>query len=98
MLPCRGPGGPLRGSPTPAAAQLAALKQCSPKTPESAALLGHARRRVTISEKTFKLLYTGQDTEKQSSTYFLKNGVRKFGRWGNDETLLGSHSPVTDRV
>jgi len=33
----------LRGSPIPAAAQLATLKQCSPKTPESAALLGHAR-------------------------------------------------------
>jgi len=35
--------GSLRGSPSPAAAQLAPLKQCSPKTPESAALLGHAK-------------------------------------------------------
>ena len=35
--------GSLIGSPTWAAAQLAALKQSSPKTPELAALLGHAR-------------------------------------------------------
>jgi len=48
FLPCHGPSGSLRGSPTPAAAQLAALKQCSPNTPESAALLGHARRQFRI--------------------------------------------------
>jgi len=50
----RGPGGPLRGSPTPAAAQLAALKQCSPKTPESAALLGHAKGKKKFQEKRRK--------------------------------------------
>ena len=32
FLPCRGPLGSLRGLPTPAAAQLASLKQCSPLT------------------------------------------------------------------
>jgi hypothetical protein len=47
FLPQCAPSGPLRGSPTPAAAQLAPLKQCSPKTPESAALLGHTGRLVT---------------------------------------------------
>ena len=30
FLPCRGPMGSLRGSPTRAAAQLATLRQCSP--------------------------------------------------------------------
>ena len=49
------PTGSLCGSPTPAAAQLAALKQCSPKTPESAALLGHAKGEDMIKCKKINL-------------------------------------------
>ena len=42
--PWHGPSGALRGSPTPAAGKLAALKHCPPFSPVSVALLGHATR------------------------------------------------------